>query len=189
VLLTFKGAVLTIGKDVSEHPRRLAYEWEACPTGDNECRYRDCRRPLDRQRVVAHDCGVVGKRVRQGLLGLPERLGSRVGNELGWKAHHLRHEILDSIASPTSRDHLVVALHQVCRRSATLVENERRLPQRQLPDGEPARRGLEGQGRTGRGAVDERRLTGNVDYGTYVFDLALDGVRRCVSTGASARRS
>jgi hypothetical protein len=82
--------------------------------------------------------------VRQGLLGLPERLGSRVGDELGRKADHLRHEELDRVAPPARRDHLVVAFHLVCRWSAVFVEAVRHLPQRQLRDGKPARGRLEG---------------------------------------------
>jgi hypothetical protein len=83
----------------------------------------------------------------------------------------------DPTASPRRPDeiNLVVALHQVCWRSAAFVEDERRLPPRQLSDIEPSSCGLEGQGRTARGAVGERRPTGNVDYGAYVLDLVLDG--------------
>lgn len=124
-----------------------------------------------------------------GPLGLPERLGLRVGYELGRKANHLRHEGLDSIVSPTSRDHLVVTLHQVCWRSAAFVEDERRLPQRQLSDVEPSGCGLEGHGRTGGGAVDERRPAGNVDYGAYVLDLALDGYGAVSSLSPRPRQS
>ena len=43
---------------------------------------------------------------------LPVRLGSRKGDKLGRKAHHLRHEVLDRIAPPALRDHLLVTLRR-----------------------------------------------------------------------------
>src|SRR5215207_7653723 len=85
VLLSFQDACLRIGDNVRERPRRLAHEREAPPTGHHERRCRDGRQ-LCRQRVVAHDSSVVGERVSQLFLSLPEWLGARVGDELGREA-------------------------------------------------------------------------------------------------------
>src|SRR5215203_1718653 len=175
-----------MGDNVREHPRRLPHEREALPAGHHERGRRNGGRPLSRQRVIAHDGGVVAERVRKRLLSLPERRVLRVGDELGRKAHHLRHEIFDRVAPAACRYHLVVSLYLVCRRSATLVEAERRLPHCQHRDGEPARRSLKRQGTTGGRTVYERRSAGCVDHFVEILDLALDCIERRIGAVTTA---
>src|SRR5258706_15439976 len=77
--------------------------------------------------------------------------------------------------------------HEIFRNGSTaVVDDERRLIQRQLLDGETVIRRLEGQDRTGGNAVHERRSTSLLDERLNVFDFTLDCVRRRVAAVAAA---
>src|SRR5829696_649485 len=87
-------------------------------------------------RTVAKEDGVVDERMRQGLLLVPERALTRLGDDLGREAHHLLHEVLDYLTSPAGRDHLAVPLYQSVRRQGALAdEGERGFPECQPHDG------------------------------------------------------
>src|SRR5215218_9537042 len=76
------------------------------------------------------------ERMRQGLLLVPERALTRLGDDLGREAHHLLHEVLDYLTSPAGRDHLAVPLYQSVRRQGALAdEGERGFPECQPHDG------------------------------------------------------
>src|SRR6266542_1597686 len=59
VLLAFQGAGLPIGEDVGDRLRRLAHPRRARPASNHERRCRDGGHALGRQRIVAHDRGIV----------------------------------------------------------------------------------------------------------------------------------
>src|SRR5215210_3179204 len=98
VALAFEDPDTPVGKDPRERCRRLAHEWEALPTGDDEGGSRDRGRKLARQRSVAQDLRFVYEGVRHSLQRRPERGLAQLGDDINGYANALRLEQRDRIA-------------------------------------------------------------------------------------------
>ena len=114
-------------------------------------------------------------------LGLPHP-----GHGFGRHAERRRHESLDRIpTTPGCRQFGQVVGEARGEQRAVLVDDERRLVDRQLGDVQAVGRGLQGQDAAGRSAHDKRRSTRIGDQRGKVLDLAIHGIGQRVSAVAA----
>ena len=91
----------------------------------------------------------------------------------------------DRVASPIRVDEPLELRHDVLgNRGASVVDDERR-PEGQLPDDQPAIRGLEGQRRAGGNPAHECRSARHLDQRVDVLDLAFHGIGPLVAAVAA----
>src|SRR5207248_924355 len=77
--LAFQDFIFAVGKDFCQGLSRGEYPIKGCAACDYQggCSYGG--QTLGRQRIVAHDGGIVGERVRQGLLPWPPGCAAGLG--------------------------------------------------------------------------------------------------------------
>jgi hypothetical protein len=94
----------------------------------------------------------------------PHRRLAHGRDELGWETDRGRQEVLDGIAAAAGRDaRLELGDVVVRQRRPTVVDEEVRLPQRELPDRQTAERCGEREVAAGRAAIEECRAAGFLD--------------------------
>ena len=117
----------------------------------------------------------------------PRRVGLHRDDELGRQPHGDGHEELNRVTRAPGRDQAVELRHVVVRQRRTrVVDDERRLVDRELADREAPGSCVERQNSAGRTADDERWATGFGNHRVEVFDLALDRVGLRVPALAAA---
>src|SRR6266446_266506 len=126
---------------------------------------------------IFYDGHVVSQRVRHRLEPRPHGGLPHLGDRFGRSAH-LCHEVFDCLTPATRRNQVREVSRATLRyRGTTIVNDERRLVQRQFcdPGGEQAGC-LQGQDSAGGMTKDEGRSASFADQRVEVFDLTLDCV-------------
>ena len=116
----------------------------------------------------------------------PEGRASHLSDHFGGHAQRLRQERRNSVSTAPVRHKLGEMCGQARRQRRTpAIDDEWRLVQHQLGDGQTVGCGVEGKHCARRPAHDERRSAGLADESVEILDLALHCVLRRIVAVAS----